>query len=185
MRKFLTFVLAPLLLLTGCELATTLPELMPTVQLLTPAPRANAVLGAFESAEVTGVVDGDTIKVRRAGQTIIETIRYIGMDTPETVHPTRGVQPFGKEASDFNKTLVIGKQVRLEKDVSETDRFGRLLRYVWVTDAQGVDMMVNAELVRQGLAKVSTYPPDVKHTELFRALEREARAAGRGLWSTQ
>ena len=70
-----------------------------------------------------------------------------------------------------------GKTVRLEKDVSETDRYGRLLRYVWVGD-----LMVNAELVRQGYAQAATFPPDVKYQQKFSALQKEAQTAGRGLW---
>ena len=129
-------------------------------------------------AWVARVVDGDTIRVTFGGREY--TVRYIGVDTPETVDPRRPVQPFGKEASARNKELVEGKTVRLEKDVSETDRFGRLLRYVYVDD-----LMVNAILVQEGYAHAVSYPPDVKHQELFRRLEREAREAKRGLWGLQ
>jgi len=125
---------------------------------------------------VTRVVDGDTIHVRIAGQD--RTVRYIGMDTPETVDPRRPVQAFGKEASARNRQLVAGKTVRLEKDVSETDRYGRLLRYVYVDGR-----MVNAVLVEEGYARAATFPPDVKHKDLFLRLEREARSANRGLWA--
>ena len=90
------------------------------------------------------------------------------------VHRQRG---FGREASAFNKQLVEGKTVRLEKDVSETDRYGRLLRYVFVGD-----LFVNAELVRQGFAQVVTYPPDVKYVDLYLQFQRKAREANRGLW---
>ncbi|MSQ13670.1 MAG: micrococcal nuclease [Dehalococcoidia bacterium] len=128
-----------------------------------------------QTARVVEVVDGDTVKVEISGQRY--TVRYIGVDTPETVHPTKGVQPFGPEASAANKKLVAGKTVELEKDVSEIDRYGRLLRYVYV---DGV--MVNAWLVQNGFAQSATYPPDVRHQELFVRLQREAREAGRGLW---
>lgn len=107
------------------------------------------------------------------------TVRYIGMDTPETVDPNKPVQPFGVEASNKNKELVSGKTIRLEKDVSETDRYGRLLRYVYVGN-----LFVNAELVKLGYAQVATYPPDVKYVDLFLQLQREARETGRGLWAT-
>jgi len=127
------------------------------------------------AARVVRVVDGDTIRVSLGGKEV--TVRYIGIDTPETVDPRRPVQPFGKEASERNKNLVEGKSVRLEKDVSETDRFGRLLRYVYVNDD-----MVNATLVREGFAHAVSFPPDVKYQDLFRQLEREAREAKRGLW---
>jgi hypothetical protein len=83
----------------------------------------------------------------------------------------------GPEATAANKALVENKTVTLEKDVSETDKYGRLLRYVYVGN-----IFVNAELVRQGYAQVSTYPPDVKYQSLFLQMQREARAAGRGLW---
>ena len=87
----------------------------------------------------------------------------------------------GREASDANRRLVEGKHVVLEKDVSETDRYGRMLRYVWIADG-GAWLLVSLELLRRGLAQVSTYPPDVKYVDLYLAAQREAREAGRGLW---
>lgn len=129
-----------------------------------------------DEALVVRVIDGDTIEVVQNGVTY--TVRYIGIDTPET----RGeVEPYGEEATEANRRLVEGKIVRLEKDVSETDRFGRLLRYVYV-EVGGEEVMVNTELVRLGYAMASTYPPDVKFAELFLSLEREAREEERGLW---
>jgi micrococcal nuclease len=122
-------------------------------------------------ATVTYIVDGDTIDVDIGGTTY--RVRYIGMDTPE-----RG-DYFFSEATEANRALVEGQQVILVKDVSETDRFGRLLRYLYLQDGA----FVNAELVRQGYAVIATFPPDVRHQELFLGLEREARAAGRGLWA--
>ena len=141
-----------------------------------------ALPGALTEAQVVRVVDGDTIHVDIGGQEF--TLRYIGVDTPETVDPNRPVGCYGPEASAHNKELVQGKTVWLEKDVSETDKYGRLLRYVWLSDdadpAQG--QMVNAMLVRDGYAQVSTYPPDVKYQNYFLGLQREARDAGAGLW---
>jgi micrococcal nuclease len=128
-----------------------------------------------ELYEVVTVVDGDTIDVRI--DEAVKRVRYIGVNTPETVHPTRGVECFGKEASARNKTLVAGKYVRLEKDISETDKYGRLLRYVYVGD-----VFVNELLVAEGYASVSTYPPDVRHTETFLEAQRDARTVGKGLW---
>jgi len=127
-------------------------------------------------ARVTRVIDGDTIEVNLAG--ITYKVRYIGIDTPETVHPSEPVECFGKEASDKNAELVEGKIVRLEKDVSETDKYGRLLRYVWVGD-----IFVNDYLVRQGYAYASTYPPDVKYVGQFAEAQREAEENNRGLWA--
>ena len=132
----------------------------------------------LQESYVTRVVDGDTIEVQVDGKEY--KVRYIGVDTPETVDPRRPVGYFGKEASVKNKELVEGKTVRLEKDVSDTDRYGRLLRYVYVGET-----MINLELIRLGYAKAATYPPDVKYVSIFLDAEREARNAGRGLWAEQ
>lgn len=124
------------------------------------------------------VIDGDTIEVSIDGKTY--RVRYIGINAPETVAPNRPVEWMGPEASAANKALVEGETVYLEKDVSETDRYGRLLRYVFVGD-----VFVNAELVRQGYAQVVTYPPDVKYQSLLLQMQKEAREAGRGLWGVK
>ncbi len=136
-------------------------------------------LNARVRAQVLSVTDGDTIRVSIDGRSI--AIRYIGIDTPETVDPRTSVECFGREATAFNRQLVEGKTVELERDVSELDRFGRTLRYVWIQrDSQLV--MVNEELVRNGYATSSTYPPDVKYQERFSGLEAAARTAAAGLW---
>lgn len=152
------------------------PPVAPT--LTSPVAPPSAAQPHEEIAQVVEVIDGDTIDVLMRG--VRYRIRYIGIDTPETKDPGRLVEPFGPEASAKNAELVGGKTVRLEKDVSETDRYGRLLRYVWVGD-----LMVNAELVRLGYALVSTYPPDVKYQDLFLRLQQEAREAGRGMWAEE
>lgn len=130
--------------------------------------------GALVQAVVKRVIDGDTIELTDG-----KKVRYIGMDTPETVHPEKPVQCFGKEASEENKRLVEGQTIRLEKDVSETDRYGRLLRYVYLDG-----IMVNDTLVRQGFAYASTYPPDVKYQDQFSTAQKEARENMRGLWKS-
>lgn len=124
-------------------------------------------------AIVESVVDGDTIKL-----TTGETVRYIGIDTPETKHPQKGQECFGQEASRQNAELVEGQVVRLEKDVSETDRYGRLLRYVWVDE-----IMINEQLVRDGYAVASSYPPDVAYQDIFREAQEQAIADNVGLWA--
>lgn len=129
---------------------------------------------ASESATVKRVVDGDTIELTDGRK-----VRYIGIDTPEIVDPKSPVQCFGKEASDENKRLVDGKTIKLEKDVSQTDKFGRLLRYVYIGD-----VFVNDSLVRQGFAHASTFPPDVRFAEQFRIAQREAQEHNRGLWNS-
>lgn len=126
------------------------------------------------SAFVQRVVDGDTVVLAGVGP-----VRYIGIDTPELHHPTKPVQPYAREAKEFNRRMVEGKRVRLEYDVQRRDRYNRLLAYVYLEDGT----FVNAELVRQGYAKTLTIPPNVKHADLFVQLRKEARAAGRGLWA--
>jgi micrococcal nuclease len=123
-----------------------------------------------EVAKVIQVIDGDTITVAGGYR-----VRYIGIDAPE-VYPEK--EAYGAEAWQANRLLVEGKSVRLERDVSEADRYGRLLRYVYVDD-----IMVNAELVRQGLAEVKAYPPDIKYQDRLEGLESVAKAVGRGIWT--
>jgi micrococcal nuclease len=136
---------------------------------------AIATARAGVAGEVVKVVDGDTIHVRVAGR--VEKVRYIGVNTPEVHHPSKGEQPGGREAAALNRALVAGRQVRLELDVQERDRYGRLLAYVWIGET-----MVNAELVRRGYAQVMTIPPNVRHQEFLVKLQRDARQAERGLW---
>jgi micrococcal nuclease len=145
--------------------------------------------GGYEEGTVSRVVDGDTIDVlitRRvdgpgAGLTQVGhtyRIRLLGIDTPETVKPNTPVQCYGHQASAATTALLNGRTVRLVKDVEETDRYGRLLRYVYFGDE-----MANARLVANGYAYVLTYPPNVRHADLFVSLARRARAEGVGLWS--
>jgi len=129
------------------------------------------------TARVTRVVDGDTIKVELAGRR--ETVRYIGVDTPESVKPNTPVQCFAKAASHFNERVVGGERVRLHHDAEERDRYGRLLAYVYrARDG----LFVNAELVRRGYAVPLTIAPNVAHVDEFVELARRARELGRGLW---
>ena len=138
---------------------------------------ATPALATTLDGAVVRVVDGDTIQVRLSDR--VETVRYIGVNTPEIHHPRRGEEPGGREASAVNRQLVAGKHVRLEMDVQARDRYGRLLAYVWIGD-----VMINAELVRLGYAQVMTIPPNVRHQALFVKLQRDAREARRGLWRT-
>lgn len=135
----------------------------------------------FQRARVVEVVDGDTIKLDSG-----KTVRYIGIDTPETKHPQKGVECFGKEASEKNKQLVDGREILLQKDVSETDRYDRLLRYVYLpnpTNANQEAIFINRYLVEEGYAHAITYPPDVRFRDEFRRLEQEAREKNKGLWN--
>jgi len=195
--------LIALLLLAACGSETPLSTVTPALQMTpaaTPTPALKATSTATPSAaasplpptaertaapspaagrttaQVVRVIDGDTIVVAIDG--LEYRVRYTGIDTPETVDPRKRVECYGREASQRNRDLVEGKTVELEKDVSETDQYDRLLRYVWVDNE-----MVNAILVGEGYAMAVTYPPDVKYQELFLELQRQAWAEGQGLWS--
>jgi micrococcal nuclease len=129
-------------------------------------------------AQVLRVVDGDTIRVRLDGRT--ERVRYIGIDTPESVKPGTAVQCFAKRASAANAALVAGRSVRLVGDVERRDRYGRLLAYVY-REPDGA--FVNARLVRDGYARPLTIAPNVAHARELADLARQARRARRGLWN--
>ena len=135
-----------------------------------------SVAVASETATVTRVVDGDTLVVDIAGQE--ERVRLIGVDTPETVHPNKPVEYFGKEASAFTKRIAEGETVRLESDPqnSNRDRYNRLLRYVYLADGT----CLNAEIIRQGYGFAYVKYP-FSRMEEYRLLERTAREEGRGL----
>ncbi len=141
-----------------------------------------APTGPTERAHVVRVVDGDTIIIDRGHGN--ERLRYIGINAPESVRPNSPVEWMGPEASEANKRLVEGREVVLERDVSEVDQYGRLLRYVWLEDRTAPSgwVFVNLELVLQGFAQVDTFPPDVKYVDLYRAAAKRARELGLGLW---
>ena len=131
------------------------------------------------AATVLRVVDGDTVVVNIGGAE--ENVRLIGVDTPETVDPRRPVGCFGKEAGAHTKSLLPeGTEVRLERDVEQRDRYGRLLAYVY-RSSDG--LFVNDALLRDGYGQLLTIPPNVAHVERFTASQRAAREAGAGLWS--
>jgi micrococcal nuclease len=129
-------------------------------------------------AWVYRVVDGDTIDVEDEFGNRFR-VRMIGIDTPETVAPNRPVECFGPEAAQRTREYVLGRWVWLERDVSQTDRYGRALRYVWTEEGGNL----NAQLVYEGYARLATFPPDVKYAQWFLDMERLAREKGHGLWS--
>ena len=133
--------------------------------------------GGRATGLVTRVVDGDTVHVRIDGAD--QRVRYIGVDTPETVKPRTPVQCFGKAASAYNHRLVDGQSVRLRFGAEQRDKYGRLLAYVYrARDG----LFVNAALVREGYATTLTIPPNTAHATQFATLERRARDRRRGLW---
>jgi micrococcal nuclease len=136
-------------------------------------------------AQVARVVDGDTVDVRLTDRDD-ETVRYIGIDTPETVKPGTPVQCGGPRAHDVNERLVDGRTVILRFDEEHRDVYGRLLAYVYVPGEGrgGRPLFVNAELARRGLARTLTIPPNDSFAPLFARLAARAGAAGRGLWGS-
>ena len=140
-----------------------------TVQIVpSPSPILNAIEGQITYAKVTRVIDGDTIVIDTG-----QHVRYIGMNTPEI----ETLECYATEASEINKNLVLGKVVKLEKDVSETDKYSRLLRYVYIDDT-----FVDDELIRDGSAKVETVSPDTKYKDEFLESQNYAKENKLGLW---
>lgn len=169
----IAFLTAVFLISQAFSLPASHLPLPPTIP-STPTPADT--LGETTQAEflVTKVVDGDTFEIESG-----ERVRLIGIDTPETVDPRRPVGCFGYEASNVTKGLLEGKRVKMEGDLTDRDKYGRLLRYVWLDN-----LFVNEYLVREGFAQSSSYPPDVKYQGLFDAAEIEARESKRGLWGS-
>lgn len=184
-RTFNTLIILLILAASSRVLADKIPPEIKAVLLPTPSPaiqRNDTPLPKTQSpksnsakqiVKVIRVVDGDTIVIEGNIK-----LRYIGINAPESVDPRRPVQCFGKEASDRNKELVEGKTVSLEKDVSETDKYGRLLRYVYLDG-----IMINKQLVSEGYAFASSYPPDITHQQELKNAENDARTSMKGLWN--
>jgi len=132
--------------------------------------------GGTSTVKVDRVVDGDTAKVFYEGNS--EYVRYIGIDTPESVKEGTPVECYGKESSDFNAGLIEGQRMKLVFDEEQRDRYGRLLAYVYVDGK-----MINAELLKNGYATTLEVSPNTSKAGQFQGLEDKARNAGRGLWS--
>lgn len=194
MRKYLSLLLFLSVLLVALGLLDTLrvaqtpqrpenkivennlPTTIPTIQ-----EKPTLLSSERQKVQVERVIDGDTIEILGGLR-----VRYIGIDTPETVDPRKAAQCFGREAAEKNRELIEGRTIEMEKDVSETDKYGRLLRYIYFPSTgsgQAGDIFINDFLVRQGFARASTYPPDIKYQEQFRQAEKEARENNRGLWA--
>ncbi|MEO8625928.1 MAG: thermonuclease family protein [Candidatus Limnocylindrales bacterium] len=139
--------------------------------------------GATQEATVVSIVDGDTIHVDIDG--VEYRVRYIGIDAPEIAHDTNPGERLGPQATQANADLVEGERVILEKDTSDTDQFGRLLRYVWLpTDGPFLQWtMVDLELAAEGMADVKRYPPDTYWQSLLQEAEDRAKASDLGIWA--
>lgn len=144
-------------------------------------PKPSLLLFAPNFSKVTRVIDGDTIEIENG-----QKVRYIGIDTPELHHPKKEVQCFAQEAYLKNKELVEGKIIKLEKDISETDKYGRLLRYVYLQEnnSSSAAIFVNNYLAENGYAYAATFPPDVRFADLFKESQTQASIKGSGLWKS-
>lgn len=192
-RSRAPFIITVLLLavLAGCATRDVTADVDPARWTVTPP-------GDLVPARVARVIDGDTLvvafkpgaRVERRGERLFlslaservevapeERVRLIGINAPEIAHDSRPAEYFGREAADFTRRRLRGREVALAFDVQKRDQYGRLLAYVF-----DGERLFNAELVARGYAQVMTVPPNVLYADLFRDLQREARAAGRGLW---
>ncbi|MBC7345118.1 MAG: thermonuclease family protein [Clostridia bacterium] len=184
-RPFLAIIIAlAVLALAGS------PSLLPESPNHSPKPSVAPAQNGQEQnrpevapAQVTEVIDGDTIRVLIAGKA--EKVRLIGVDAPEA---TTKIEPYGYAATRFTKTQLLGKKVYLEFDAQERDKYGRLLAYVWMSPPSDAgeqairEHMFNSRLLLQGYAQVMTVPPNVKYASYFQKFSAQAREARRGLW---
>ncbi len=179
MPRFTALIAMVGLLLSACAIDAERGGVPPPTGEVVELPAtASRPLPPCERAEVIGITDGDTVRVRIDDRE--ERLRYIGIDAPELRPQSGPPEPFAAAASDANASLVLGVRVCLERDVSDRDRFGRLLRYAWLEDGR----MVNEILVAAGLAEAKRYRPDVRHHESILApAQQHADAEDRGIWS--
>ena len=178
--------LQPVLMAAARSLVTVVLAIMLATILIVPADATDDWSPPLSPVTITRVVDGDTVQAILNGLEV--TVRLIGVDTPETVHPTKAVDAYGKEASDFTRQTLEGRDAWLEFDVGQQDRYGRLLAYVWTSqpvdwsDAEVREHMHNAVILLRGYGRLMTIPPNVRHVDAFRVYEAEARSLGLGLW---
>ncbi|MFD6440458.1 thermonuclease family protein [Peribacillus sp. NPDC060186] len=142
---------------------------------------SNEEKGKTFTAKIVRVVDGDTVKIKLSNGNE-ETVRLLLIDTPETVHPSKPVQPFGPEASKFTKELMpAGSEIEVETGISERDKYGRLLAYFYVDGK-----MVNKLLLEKGLARVAyVYAPNTKYIDEFEDIQKQAQKEEIGIWSLE
>jgi micrococcal nuclease len=136
----------------------------------------------YQDVRIAKVIDGDTAELANG-----QRVRYIGLDCPETHRKTdtgwvNVSEPFGEDAARFNEKSVLNKTARLEFDVQKTDKYKRLLAYCFVKE-EGRELLVQAEILRNGLAYLYTFPPNVKYTDTLVKAAQEAKTARRGVWS--
>ncbi|MBP0724668.1 thermonuclease family protein [Bacillus sp. RG28] len=186
-RNLSSIVLAIVILLSGCSSSnTTLHSSSQNIHNQTKNTSSNQQSSNTHhnnllfDAKVERVIDGDTLKINFNGRS--ETVRLLLIDTPETVHPHKPVEPFGKEASNFTKqTLPSGSTIQVELGIGERDKYGRLLAYIYMNGK-----MINEQLLEKGLARVAyVYPPNTKHIDEFRDIQSKAQKKAIGIWSIE
>jgi len=163
----LVLLVVALLMLAGCD--------WPMTGIRLPLP-SDGSTGGTQRGMVVHVADGDTIWVRIGDDEF--KVRYIGIDAPELARDGSPAESWAEASRERNRALVLGREVELVRDILEVDRYGRLLRHVYVDD-----VWVNELLVREGLARAHRYPPDITHQNALDAAQAEARAERRGIWS--
>ncbi len=180
-----------LLLLLMCLAIPALVTRNPEIKEIFLTTAESVTNASLEQATVIKVSDGDTITVRIVGEDEDKKVRFIGVDTPESVHPDSDKNTvFGEMASDYTKgRLGVGQVVYMTKDKSDTDRYGRLLRFVWLEQPEAPnnereirEKMYNAELLLQGYAVAKSYSPDTTLSKLFAEFQKEAEQNQAGLW---
>ena len=190
-RYLLILIAICLLTLTGCQEMTDYSTEKHSTEenktsstkntLYTDNENANETKGKIFTAKIVRVVDGDTVKIKTSNGKE-ETVRLLLIDTPETVHPSKPVQPFGPEASKFTKELMpAGSEVEVETGIGERDKYGRLLAYFYVDGK-----MVNKLLLEKGLARVAyVYAPNTKYLDELEAIQKQAQKKEVGIWSIE
>ncbi|KAA6446903.1 thermonuclease family protein [Bacillus swezeyi] len=173
MRRFKQCILVLIIILIapGCE------AIKKEVHENTGSRGANHNSAHVIDAHVIHVIDGDTIQVRLANKT--EKIRMILVDTPETKHPTKPVQPFGIEAANYTTEQLEGKDVKIELGTKDRDSYNRILAYVYLNSGE----MFNKLLIKKGFARVAIFPPNTKYVDEFLKIEEEAKSKKVGIWS--
>lgn len=164
----------------GSPLIVASPSVSTSPGAVTPGPSFGPT-GQTQLAVVSRIVDGDTIRVIIDGTEY--PVRYIGIDAPEPDASDPAVKRLADAATATNAALVEGQDIVLERDVSDTDRYDRLLRNVWLVDSGGSQVLVNLELVRLGFATVTTFPPDEKYEALLTSAQAAAQTEALGLWA--
>lgn len=145
---------------------------------LTSEEYSNVESNKLNKYKVISITDGDTFKIDYNGKE--KKVRLIGVDTPESVSPNKEKNNnYGKKASEYTKKRLKGKKISIEFDVQQTDKYGRLLAYVYLEDGT----MYNKELLEKGYAQVATYPPNVKYVEQFEKIQKQAREDNIGFWA--